>query len=301
MVCTPGVAREHALCCKLRNMHTANPLSHIARTCKRCLTVLLLVAPCAAPGHEFWLHAAPFSPSTGGSSDISLHLGEFYVGELVGVTAAHAASIKLVNAAGIQDLTAQAPTGSMLRSLRLTTPRPGAQVLAYDSHPSVVTLSTDKFHAYLNEEGLGAVIRQREAAQMATTEGRERFRRHAKAILKVGGRSDATAMAATGQKLEIVPLVDPLQASAGGMISFEVRWESRALAGVLVKAWHRRGDQTVVVRTVTDPQGRVRLELPFAGAWMLSAVHMVPVTGVPDIDWDSHWSSLSFELGGRQR
>lgn len=260
----------------------------------------LLAVSLPSPAHEFWLQADPFASPAGRETEISLFVGEFFVGELVGVTTGHAASIRLVSAKGTQDLTSRAPAASMLRSLPLPVGAPGAHVLAYDSHPSQVVLSADKFHAYLNEEGLGAVIRQREIARTAATDGRERFRRYAKALLKVGGRSDATSLAAVGQKLEIVPLTDPLAGRAGDPLRFEVRLDGRPLSSVLVKAWHRRGGQTTAIRATADSLGRVQFELPFAGVWMLNTVHMVPVAGIPDLDWDSFWSSLTFELSGRE-
>lgn len=265
---------------------------------RKILVGTLLVGCSSGWAHEFWLQPNPFAPAAGRQSEISLFVGEFFIGELVGVTTGHAASIKLVSAKGSEDLTSRAPAGSMLRSLAVSVGQPGAHVVAYDSQPSQVVLSADKFHAYLNEEGLGAVIRQRETSRTAATEGRERFRRYAKALLKVGGRSDATALVAVGQKLEIVPLTDPLQARAGDPLRFEVRLDALAQPGVLVKAWHRRGGQTVAIRATTDSTGRVLFELPFTGPWMLNAVHMVPITGNPDLDWDSFWSSLTFELSG---
>ena len=84
----------------------------------------------------------------------------------------------------------------------------------------------------------------------------------------------------------------------GGRVLYRIRFgkSRRNSAQIEVPA-----NQTVVIRTVSDAQGRVNLELPFAGAWMLSAVHMIPVSGVPDVDWDSFWSSLSFELADRLR
>lgn len=267
---------------------------------RKIFATALLAAGLPSWAHEFWVQANPFSPPAGRQSEISLFVGEFFIGELVGVTTGHAASIRLLSAKGIEDLTSRAPAGSMLRSLALPVGQPGAHVLAYDSQPSQVVLSADKFHAYLNEEGLGAIIRQREGARTATLDGRERFRRYAKALLKVGGRSDAAVLASVGQKLEIVPVNDPLQSAPGDRLSFEVRLEGRGLPGVLVKAWHKRGGQTLAIRMTTDSLGRVQMELPFAGMWMLNAVHMVPASGVPDIEWDSYWSSLTFELAERR-
>jgi len=178
----------------------------------------------------------------------------------------------------------------------VTLARAGTHLLALDTHPSEIVLEAGKFHAYLHEEGLQSVIAAREAARTATTPGRERYRRHIKTLVQVGPVSDPTALARTGQLLEIVPLVDPLRRAAGKDIGFQVVFDGRPLAGALVKFWHRRGGQTLIVRTVTDPQGRVTLTPPWAGTWMASVVHMVPAKDSPNHDWDSHWGNLSFEL-----
>ena len=176
--------------------------------------------------------------------------------------------------------------------------------LAFDrwgvGRPSTVLLAADKFHAYLHDEGLDTIVRQREAAGSAATPGRERFRRSAKSLLAVGGKADGASTRVAGQRLEITPLSDPLQAAAGDTVRFSLRYEGQPRAGVLVKAWHRGAQQTTVLRATTDANGLFAFTLPFGGGWMLNAVHMVPATGAPDIDWDSFWSSLTFELRARR-
>jgi uncharacterized GH25 family protein len=253
-----------------------------------------LLASTSAFAHEFWLQPASAIPSAAGNVDITLHVGEYYVGELVGVTTQHAASVRLFSASGTQDLMSRVPTGNAVGALRVPVQQPGTHVLAYDSHPSEVVLSGDKFHAYLHEEGLDQIIRQREATGSASQPGRERFRRHAKALLKVG-QSDRTSLAPTGQRLELVPQSDPFARAEQRKLGLEVRYEGKPLAGVLVKAWHKRNGQTIVVRARSDDKGTVNFELPYSGPWMMNAVHMVPAKGVPNIDWESLWSSLTFE------
>jgi uncharacterized GH25 family protein len=85
-----------------------------------------------------------------------------------------------------------------------------------------------------------------------------------------------------------------LSLSPGAGLGVKVLFESKPLAGALLKAWHKRGGQTVMVRATTRADGIVEFDLPYAGPWMISVVHMVPVTGAPDIDWDSFWGSLTF-------
>lgn len=265
------------------------------------LLAATLLGGSSAFAHEFWIQATPFHPAAGQQMSLTLHVGEYFTGELVGVTAQHAASVKLLSATGAADLMGKIPTDSMHQALRVTAVRPGTHILAYDSRPSEVVLSADKFHAYLHEEGLDEIIRQREAAGTALEPGRERFRRHAKSIFRVGGQSDRTSVVATGQRFELVPLTDPFARGEEGRLRMELRYEGKPLAGVLVKAWHKRGEQTTVLRTRSDQRGAVNFDLPYSGPWMLNAVHMVRVSGVPNIEWESLWSSLTFELPPRKR
>ena len=250
----------------------------------------------SAFAHEFWIDTSPPAPAAGAPVLMTLRVGEFYSGELVGITTAHAVSLRSLGMDGDEDLTAKVPA-AMLPALRLSFARPGSHVLAYESHPSQVTLEAGKFHAYLHDEGLDWVVKQREAAGTAATPGRERFRRSAKALLKVGGASDGASTRSTGQKIEILPLDDPLASAPGATLRFQLLFDGQPRPGLLVKAWHKQGGQVTTVRATTDAQGRVALTLPLAGNWMLNAVHMVPATGAADIDWDSYWASLTFAIG----
>lgn len=260
---------------------------------------LLLACAGTASAHEFWLTPSSFSPAKGSPVDLSLLVGEFYTGELVGVTASHAASVRLFSAANEQDITSGIPRDRMLPGLRLSLPSSGTHLLAYDSHPSEVVLSADKFHAYLHDEGLDAIILQRQANGSASKEARERFRRHAKVLLRVEGKTDGTFGKRTGQRLEIVPLADPFRAVAGDRLAWQITFDGKPLGSVLLKAWHKEGAQVSVMRARTDARGQVTLALPFAGPWLMNVVHMVP-GGAPGVDWESHWGSLTFELAARR-
>lgn len=272
---------------------TAGPLKNAA------LVLVAWAASLSAFAHEFWIEASPPAPAAGAPVLMTLRVGEFYSGELAGITSSHAVSLHALSAARDQDLTARVPAASVLPALRLDFPDAGSHLLAYESHPSQVLLAADKFHAYLHDEGLDWVVRQREAAGTGATPGRERFRRSAKALLKVGGLADGASTKSSGQRIEITPLEDPLARAAGDTLRFQLRFQGQPRPGVLVKAWHRQGGQVTTIRATTDGEGRFQFVLPFAGRWMLNAVHMVAATDSPEVDWDSFWASLTFELQAR--
>lgn len=252
-----------------------------------------------ATAHEFWILADPFTLAPGGTTQLTMHVGEQFVGDLVPFSTRYVASLRHYAGGRMTDLEAHVPPRTQLPALRLAIDTPGSHMVAFDSNPSEVTLSGDKFDAYLREEGLEQIIAQRDRAKQADTPGRERFRRHVKTLVRVGDASDGTYSVRTGQQLEILPVADPLAARAGDALPFQLLFDGKPLAGALVKAWHKRGRQTLIVRVRSDAEGKAMFELPYAGSWMISVVHMIPATDDKEIDWDSHWGNLTFELRER--
>ena len=258
--------------------------------------ILGLLAGSPVSAHEFWLWPSSFAPVVGDEVSLAMFVGEQFSGERIGVTADHAAALRVHRKGKVQELQARLPRHAALPELPLPVSHAGAHLIAFDSQPSTITLSADKFHAYLHDEGLDAVIRRREQAGAAGTPGRERYRRHVKTLLHAGGKSDAAYAVRTGQRLEILPLADPHAARAGDTLGFRLVFDDKPLGGALVKAWHKRGDQTLVIRTHSAPDGRTHITLPFAGPWMISVVHMIPAAGEGEVDWDSFWGNLTFAL-----
>ncbi len=179
-------------------------------------------------------------------------------------------------------------------SLQLDTA--GTHLFTYEGHPNRITLSAEKFHAYLQLEGLQHIIASREASGTAMKPGRERYRRFVKTFVDVGGESDATSSIETGQRLEILPSGQLGRARTGDLMEWRLLYEGKPLAGALVKAWHLRGTQQLVIQTRTDAAGHFVFALPYSGSWMLSVVHMVPASDPAIDDWDSLWGNLTFAL-----
>ncbi len=228
-------------------------------------------------------------------------VGEQFTGELVGWSKAQTASLRLVSAAGVRDISAQVPA-TAVADLPLMLATPGTHLVAFESQPNTISLSADRFHAYLHDEGLDFITAQREAADQAEQPGRERYRRYVKTLLEVQGAQAgvyATVHSQTlGQRLELVPSNNPLAMMPGEALSVQVLFEGQPLQDALLKAWHKSSGQangqTTIIRATTNAQGIATVNLPYAGAWMVSVVHMVRVTGVKDVDWDSLWGNLSF-------
>ena len=248
--------------------------------------------------HEFWLWPEPLSAPAGSSTRLTLKVGEFFEGDPVPFAAQYAAALRRYSNGGVEDILRTARLARPRGELRLDLPQPGTHLLAYDSQPTAIILQADKFHAYLHDEGLDEIVARRVDAGTASLPGRERYRRCVKSLVRVG-EPDATYAVRSGQRLEIVPLSDPLATDAGEPLAFRLLFDDQPVAGRLVKAWHKRDGQTVVIRAYSDKSGQVSFNLPYRGGWMVSFVHMIAATDSSAVDWDSFWGSITFELRGR--
>jgi hypothetical protein len=266
---------------------------------RMCRALILLFCPLTLWAHEFWIAPVAAAPG-GGSIPISLLVGEFFKGDLVGLSRAQTSAFRQYTAAGRKDLEALLPAAPMAVFPMRPEP-PGTRLLVFDSQPSRITLPAGTFHAYLHDEGLDFIKARREAEGAAELPGRERYRRFTKSLFASSdavtpGRADMTYATLAGQRLELIPMADPLKMSPGADLGMRVLFEGHPLAGALLKAWHKRDGQTLVIRATTATDGTAVFTLPYAGPWMISVVHMIPATDAKNIDWDSLWGSLTFVM-----
>jgi len=256
------------------------------------LSLLLVLAATTARAHEFWIEPSRYEPAPGELVRLRLLVGQDLEGEGVprnDVWIERFDAVLAGAAAHVAGLDGGDPAGLIRPD------RSGAVVVAYGSLPSYIEIDPAKFEAYLTLEGLDGPREVRAKAGATLRPGRERFSRCAKALLAVGGRSDRGTTVPVGLPLEIVPESDPRAAAAGAELSFRVLDRGRPLSRVLVKARDRAGAKEPMTAR-TDEAGRVTFRLPRSGAWMINAVHMVPVRDDPRADWESFWASLTFDL-----
>ncbi len=262
------------------------------------LFFLWLLLPASAFGHEFWVMPSTFIPPAGQPVSLRLYVGEFFRGDCVPFTGTFVRSLRHFSAGGTMEQPLGQPAPVCEAGMQVRPEKRGSLVFAIDTFPRQVVLPGEKFTDYLLAEGLDEVAAMRLSAGSADKPGRERYRRHIKTLLSVGGKSDATAMASTGQAIEIIPASPPDSWGSGQPAELRVLFDGKPLKGALLKAWPQRGTEPVTPATDrTDERGHVRFDVPAAGVWMFSVVHMVPATGVDEVDWDSFWGNLTVQVG----
>ena len=288
-------------------------MTHFAARVALTFSLLSLLP---AQAHEFWINPVPNPLQVGDTARLTLQVGEFFRGDTLPFAGPQTVALRQYSKAGVRDLAPLLTMRATLPVLALPLATVGTQMVIFDSQPNFISLPADRFHAYLHDEGLDFIKATRITAGTAAKPGRERYRRFVKTLVRVGAAAaqpdtaaapaakDMTYAVRAGQQLELVPLSDPLTMAPGDALGVQVLLDGAPLAGALVKAWNKGGagasgqreGQTVIVRATTSADGQVTVNLPYAGAWMVSVVHMVPAVGVKDIDWDSLWGNLSFSV-----
>lgn len=167
-------------------------------------------------------------------------------------------------------------------------------LVVYGGGGSQIEMPAQRFDEYLVQNGLGDIVAERIRRGEQDRVGRERFYRNAKAIL--GGEIGSELVTRpVGLRYEIVPLADPTRVEA--VLDLRLLIDGEPLAGAQIEAIARdRPAARIVMRS--DAKGEVRMHLPQAGVWLIRSVHMRRAGWFSDVDWESDWASLTFEMLG---
>ena len=121
------------------------------------------------------------------------------------------------------------------------------------------------------------------------------FSRSVKSLIAAGGEGGEGFDRPLGLTLELVPEKDPRVTRPGGALPVQLLYEGKPLEGALVVAM-RQDRPEEKVRGRTDGKGRVSLKLAAPGVWLVKAVHLVSAPPDTGADWESIWTSLTFEM-----
>ena len=258
----------------------------------RHLLVLLIAAPLFA--HDMWIEPTTFLPESGEIVGARLRVGQDLLGDPLARDSKLFREFFVLDAEGRKPLVGR-DGGNPAGFLRVATP--GLLVIGYNSNPSAVELTPEKFNQYLKEEGLDAVAAMRARRNETGAKAHELFSRCAKSLVLSGSAAEGQSDKALGFTLELVAERNPYAMRAGEELPVRLMYENRPLAGALVVAMNRLNPaEKLSARTGQD--GRVRFRLRPGGMWLIKAVHMIPAPTGSNAEWASYWASLTFEPGG---
>jgi len=245
---------------------------------KRLAAIVIAACAATARAHDFWIEPSTFRPAVGQIVSTSLRVGQEFVGDPIPRSTQLFESFTIREAAGeraVIGMENRDPAGYV----RID--KPGLAIIGYRSKANPLQLDAAKFAQFLKEEGLESIVAQPKPH-------REQFFRFAKSIIGSGSKGFDKPF---GYRFEIIPETNP---SAATPLRVRLLFEGKPLAGALVTAMHR-DDPNARLRIRSDKQGRVTLNLPKNGVWLIKSVQLVPAPAGSDVEWESLWASLTFE------
>jgi uncharacterized GH25 family protein len=188
--------------------------------------------------------------------------------------------------------------GKSALELRIHPPTAGLGTVWVESRPKFIELKPEQVKEYLEEIGAGATIGKEWNAKGPGRQWRENFTKHAKTFVRVGEPIDDRSWAEpVGMALELTPEADPTALRIGDVLTVRLLENGRPLPDFpvgLVAAAAKNGSLQK-----TDAHGRVSFRLDRDGWWLLRATH-VERSAKPGLDWESHFTTLTFRTGRKK-
>lgn len=248
----------------------------------------------SAAAHEFWIQPQSFRPELGKNIGIQLRVGDGFPGEVRPRDPTKLEKFVVagsIGAVAIPGFDGRDPAGVHRFE------RAGVQVLGYRSKDTRIEMPGTKFDDYLKQEGLHEIIAARKERGQTGTDTVENFSRCAKALVRAGENvaDDPGHTRVLGLTAEMVTEENPYAKSPGESLKVRFLYEGAPRANQQITVRHSEDlGMWQVLRT--DEQGFAMVALPKPGVYLLNGVVMREGQPGSGVDWQSVWSSLTFEV-----
>jgi uncharacterized GH25 family protein len=266
------------------------------------VTLILSVLLCAASAlnaHDLFIKLESYFLAPHTSVTVPILNGSFVQSENA-IMPDRVIDVSLVSAAGRKRIDMSAWAGDTTSTdttyLTIETGGPGTYIVGASTKPRDLGLAAADFNEYLEHDGIPDVLEARRRSGELDKDVWERYAKHVKAVLQVGDVRDDSYSARLGYPAEIAPLANPYKLGAGDQYSFLCLVDGEPVANQLVILGGEQGGELVdEVRKRTDDDGTITFTIDATGKWYIEFIHMAP-SGDPDIDYESKWATLAFEV-----
>lgn len=265
------------------------------------LTRFVLVAWCAicasiATAHEFWIEPERYQVATDENLVARFRNGEELEGVSLGYFDRSSQRYEV-----IADGRAMPVTPRLGDNPALDVPAPGAGlvVVVHETTPSFVTYKTwEKFQKFADHKDFAGWRVQHEALYFPDPPFKERYTRHAKALIAVGDGAGADAQA--GLLTEFVALTNPYAPGFDGVMRVQLHYGAVLRAGAQVEVFDRAPDDSVTITLhTTDADGIAAVPVTPGHEYLFDAVVLEPSPPDAGAVWDTYWAALTFMVPAR--
>ena len=261
-------------------------------------TALMVVESAAVAASDLFLKPDSFLVAPGGTITVRVLNGTFSVSENA-ITGDRLQDLSLVTPQGVTYLDTSEwddYSDSTMSFLQLRAGANGTYAIGASVRPRDVTVETKDFDAYLAANSLPDVLAARRKNKEFYGPVRERYSKHAKAVVQVGDRRTDAYLTIFDYPAELIPLDNPYTLRPGGTLRVRALVDGRPVANQLVIAGGQMPSGAQIAQRFmrTDRAGVVRVWLSSRGAWYVKFIHMERASADTTIDYESKWATLTF-------
>ncbi len=250
------------------------------------VALAVVVFPLQASAHDFWVNATQEA-----SGPVKAQIGyghDFPAAEAIAADRLHIFKpLRLVTAEGTVDMTQKGENYAYESAAAL---KKGSYLVLGDYKPTFWSQNADGW-------------KQANRSQMTDATYCEEAVMTGKAILNVEGGVDTTLITQpTGQKIEIVPQVNPASVKPGGVFPIQVLYEGKPVKTAEVTAtlagFPSKESKAFYGRT--DLKGMIDVIPLQSGYWFIQVKHKAPYSDLKLCDEVVAVGTLSFHIGEQQ-
>jgi uncharacterized GH25 family protein len=280
---------------------TMNSTMPRARRVRRIATLtagLLLLSAVAAAAHDMFVQPARFFADENADVFVRVMNGTFSRSEN-SIDRARLADVSVVSPGGRQHVdTALWSAAGDTSTFTVRTGAAGTYVIGVSTRPNVIALEAKAFNQYLSEDGIPDVLVARRRSGELGRPARERYSKHVKALIQVGGARSEHFASELGYPAEIVPLENPYKLRPGGVLRVRTLVDGKPAANQYVLFGGRTpAAARIAQRSIrSNAEGIALVPLRARGTWYVKFINMARLEGDTAADYESKWATLTFQV-----
>lgn len=257
------------------------------------LTLWCAIYASSATAHEFWIEPGQYLLAPGDQMMADLKNGENLEGTTLSYLPRNFTRFDVVQGDSLRPVEGRLGDRP---ALNIPAPSQGLVTVVHETTPSFVTYTEwAKFSAFADHKDFQDIKARHAANGFPDVPFKERYTRHAKALIAVG--DGAGADRAVGLKTEFVALTNPYAKDFTGTMRVQVLLDGAPRAHAQVEVFERNADRDVVVTLHrTDASGLASIPVRSGHTYLFDAVVLAPIIGDDQAVWDTYWAALTFAV-----
>lgn len=260
-----------------------------------CSVLALLCLPLAAAAHEFWIDVRQWQVAPGDPLQADLRVGQDFDGPSFSYLPHRTRRFDIVTGDAIAPVKGRAGDKPGLDTVA---PAEGLAVVVHVTGDYVLTYKEwDNFEAFLTHKDWTPLLAEHRARGLPEVDFRERYSRHGKALVAVGGGGGSDRE--VGLETEIVALANPYTDDLTDGLPVRVLYQGRPRVGAQVEVFAKAEDGAVSVQFYrTDDAGLATIPVEPGVTYLVDSVVLRPLEAQVETDpvWESLWASLTFRV-----